>query len=433
MLFKKTALPFLFLGLLFVIPRISFAQTLFVNEISNGPGGSKEFIELVVDAGACGTMDLRGYIIDDNNGANDASCQGFSSTTASGQGIARGHYMFDSIPFWQNIPNGSIILIYNSSDRNPKIPPDDEDDLSPHDSIYIIPITSSKIKRCTSIPYGPGGNCDYKPGTYSTPTTWTSIGMRNSGDAGQVRYPDGSYCHGISYGSSMNGGPDNLRISSSSGTGKCFYFNDGDYRNASNFSVGTAGSANETPGDYNNAANRAYIRNFRTCTFLDLVQDPVAHCENGSLTVRFQPLSEVESIVLEYLDQFGSIIEADRMDFPAVNEMTELQIREAPVFSYWRLREEYSDGSKKSHPWMENPCNGLLQPLRYYQEGANIRLIGCRPDIHYFLFDSEGRMLREAKADQSGTVRFEFNTAHTHFLMAASEDKKESVGIIVTR
>ncbi len=255
--------------------------------------------------------------------------------------------------------------------------------------------------------------------------------MRNSGDAGQVRYPDGSYYHGISYGSSMNGGPDNLKISSSSGTGKCFYFNDGDYRNASNFSVGTAGSANETPGDYNNAINRAYIRNFRNCTFLDLAQDPAAHCEEGSLIVRFQPASDAESIILECLDNQGAIVPADRVEFPQSHEVVELRAPESDAFPYWRLREEYPQERTQYHPWVKNGCASHSRELRFYQNGRNIILIGCRPAVNYVLIDGEGRLVQEAKADQNGMARFSMNTRGTRFYLATSEDKSESVRIIM--
>ncbi len=412
----------------------AYGQTLYVNEISNGPGGSKEFIELVVDAGACGTMDLRGYIIDDNNGADDGSCQGFSTSTTTGMGIARGHYMFDSIPAWQNIPNGSIILIYNSLDKNPKVPADDEDDTSPHDSIYILPITSSKIKRCTSIPSGPAGNCNYKGQTYIAPTAWTSIGMRNSGDAGQVRYPDGSYCHGISYGSSMTGGPDNLKVWSSSGSGKCFYFNDGDYRNVANFSVGTAGSANETPGDFNNAQNEAYIRNFRKCTLLPLPASIRQSCQSGNLLLEFElPEFNNSSYVLEWQDSKGRIQEADRLEGGVAGLSNSLYGANAYQYPLWRIAEERPDGTVEHSPWKVNKCHLDNGEISFRQSAGNISLKDARYGITYYLISSDGQVLSSALSDSEGSLSFELPGLINGFYMIVSDDRLEVLKFSVVK
>ena len=48
------------------------APGLYINEVSQGPSGSKEYVELVVvgtpTCFAIPTLDLRGWYIDDNNG-----------------------------------------------------------------------------------------------------------------------------------------------------------------------------------------------------------------------------------------------------------------------------------------------------------------------------------------------------------------------------
>ena len=56
----------------------------------------------------------------------------------------------------------------------------------------------------------------------------------------------------------MTGGPDNLKVISTSGSGRNFMFSGGDFRDVTNFSAGTA-STDETPGAPNNAANQAFI------------------------------------------------------------------------------------------------------------------------------------------------------------------------------
>lgn len=250
---------------------------LIVNEVSNGASGAQEYFELVVvDEGAGGcTADIRGFILDDNNGD-------FSCGPRTGAGIAQGHIRFSTSGPWGAIPYGAILVVYNDGDPNPALPPDDPTDLN-GDSVYVIGSSHPDIEvsagsgGCTGtdIPVGCGstcpgtGNSGYAGAPYSFGGSWLGIGLRNSGgDAAQVRAPSGAYFHGISYGSSnITGGPDGLNISTSSGSGKVYYFNDGDYRAVANYTEGTAGTAEETPGAYNNAANRAFITGIR-CAIL---------------------------------------------------------------------------------------------------------------------------------------------------------------------
>ena len=101
------------------------AATVIVNEASNGTGGVREFIELVVlgpsGGGSC-TFDVRGFIFDDNNGD-------FSCGPASGTGIATGHARFSSTDAtWSAVPGGSIIVLYNPGDPNTALPANDPTD-----------------------------------------------------------------------------------------------------------------------------------------------------------------------------------------------------------------------------------------------------------------------------------------------------------------
>ncbi len=99
-----------------------FAQNqLMINEVSQGPSGVKEYVEFVVAGNlSCeedeNTLDLRGIILDDNNGY-------FAS--GGGTGIASGAVRFASIPIFQAVPTGTIIVVFNDSDLNPLIPPID--------------------------------------------------------------------------------------------------------------------------------------------------------------------------------------------------------------------------------------------------------------------------------------------------------------------
>src|ERR1700744_4798138 len=111
--------PFMkFIILSFILSLFFFTTKaqLVINEFSQGAGGTQEYIELVVmghkscSGDTC--ADIRGWIIDDNNGWYGAS---------GNQGIAPGHIRFGYDPNWSCVPYGSIILIYNNGDKNPAI------------------------------------------------------------------------------------------------------------------------------------------------------------------------------------------------------------------------------------------------------------------------------------------------------------------------
>lgn len=231
-------------------------EGLLINEFSNGSSGSQEYYEFVV-AGRCGSLvDIRGYILDDNNGT-------FSATFPSTSGIAPGHLRLTNHSQWASIPVGSLIVIYNADDINSAVPSDDISD-SDNDSLYVIPHNNSSLFELTAtLPANSVGDSIYSPVTYNS-TSWSPLGIRNSGDAIQVRSPDGTYWHGVSYGGAeMTGGPNDMKIKSSGMSGEMGYFNDGDYLDASNWSTGTAGTSDETPGLPNNAANLAWLREMR--------------------------------------------------------------------------------------------------------------------------------------------------------------------------
>ena len=115
-LFKKL----LFLSAL-ILSCISYSQTLIINEFSNGPSGVQEYVELIViDTSSASVtcnpcIDIRGWIIDDNNGYHGSS------------GIASGCNRFSNNIFWSCIPLGTIITVYNGAETNIDMPINDLD------------------------------------------------------------------------------------------------------------------------------------------------------------------------------------------------------------------------------------------------------------------------------------------------------------------
>jgi hypothetical protein len=262
--------------LIFAFPSLIHAQGMIVNEISNGTsgsgGGAQEYMEFVVIGSSenpSGSVNLSGWIIDDNNGEFEA--------LGSGVGIAQGHLRI-APGCLSSVKPGSIILIYNDADRNPHIAAGSSDPTdSNSDCVYILRASDPCVQSCNLRPSTT--STSYTGCVYST-ASWTFAGMANSGDVGQVRQPDGSFFHGFAYGdvivpsspsfpTSLGGG--SAFSISGSGTSAVFLFNSGNFKTLSNFSraITTTNSATtfETPGRPNNNANRYFLNSLRNGTY----------------------------------------------------------------------------------------------------------------------------------------------------------------------
>ena len=224
--------------------------TLIVNEITNGLNEKAGYVELLVKSnGNCGAVDLRGYIIDDNNG--------HFSETLEGSGISPGHLRFPNTDTWSNVAGGSLIVIYNEKDKNSAIGSDDETDAN-GDKVYILSaadLEGSGASPTPSKPYAYDLSATYSIGSYDY------VNLFSYGDAMQVLAPDGGYQHGISYGAlgKINGGFDDLLVEAANNkNGKVYYFKDTNPKLVANFGISTI----PTPGAANNAVNQAYIAAF---------------------------------------------------------------------------------------------------------------------------------------------------------------------------
>ncbi|MFT3909086.1 MAG: gliding motility-associated C-terminal domain-containing protein [Ferruginibacter sp.] len=246
----------------FLCSQVNAQFNLVVNEFSQGNGGTKEFIELLV-AGTrtCtdSTADIRNWIFDDQNGWYGGS----------GNGIAPGNYRFLNDPNWEAVPYGSIILIYNNGDQNGNIPPGASDPTDTnHDYVYILPINNSLIEQNTSAPTSPSSPTFTYPGSgYAPSGSWSSLGLANTGDAVIIADPanPGIAHFSILFGLS-GGGPGfqtpTVLLGEVAGNKNC-YLSDNQFANVSSWVIGSAGTADETPGAGNTAANIAWIQSMR--------------------------------------------------------------------------------------------------------------------------------------------------------------------------
>ena len=253
---------------------VGFSQGIIVNEVSNGPSGgsgAKEAVELLVigsTAAPTAAVDLRGWIMDDNNGS-------FQSGT--GTGVAPGHFRIAAgCTALSAVLPGALVVIYNANDRDPAIPADDPTD-SNLDNVYVIPSTNACVEVCTTMPNG--SNVAYSPCTYVATTltgasSWNAIALANTGDAIQVRRPDFSFYHGLCYGSltapfpafpaSLGGGA-SFNVAPGSGTGRTYIMSCGSYTSSANYSSTTVASS--TLGAPNSVQNTIMIDNMRANNF----------------------------------------------------------------------------------------------------------------------------------------------------------------------
>ncbi len=247
-----------FISITYLIFILTAKSQLIINELSQGPSGFKEYVELLVTGtpvcNGSNTVDLRGWIIDDNNSWH---------ASGAGTGIAAGHVRFDSIPLWANVKIGTLILIYNDADTSSATAAltIDTNDAN-NDCVYIVPISSSVLQKNTTLPASNGTMATYSvSGTvYSSSGTWTILGMANGGDAFHTVSPANysSAYHAIGWGN-VNQQLDVYFSSSQSGM-VIYMANtvDDNPFNQLNY-VDSSALTHETPGAPNNAANAAWI------------------------------------------------------------------------------------------------------------------------------------------------------------------------------
>ena len=372
---------------------------LIINEWSNGPAGSQEYYEFVV-AGQCGELvDIRGYILDDNNGTFTTP----ASYSGTASGIAPGHFRFAFVAQWASIPVGSLILIYNANDPNTDLPADDPTDAN-NDSLYVVPHNNALFERCLSMPIATTPDSLYTPCTYTVSplSGWGALSLRNSGDAIQVRQPDGTYYQGVSYGGSeISGGPNNLKLFTGSGSAMAGWFTNGDFFDISNWTSGAANVTNQTAGLANNALNQAWLLEMRdsqteNCPFTTLPVEITLFegwNEPYGNKIIWETATEKNSdyFVIDRSIDGKSWIEVQTIKSVGNSETTSkystVDIGFEEVMNYYRLSQYDLDGTEKRHYKSVTIDNSIVsdieligiynilgQPVTYEYKGLQIHV-----------------------------------------------------------
>lgn len=276
---KFFSVKLLLLISLFFVFNHSYSQ-LYVNEVSQGTGGvpPNEYVELiVVGSPTCSDtcFDIRGWILDDNNGFFGSS------------GIAAGHIRFPNIPQWECVPYGSIILIYNNSAPYPGIVIDETD--ANNDLIYALPVNSNFLESNSTLPANGVPSTSYAGATYTLGGgDWNMLAMKNTGDLIQVVSPAnlGTSFSSVGWGTNVSGtnyytpgSTANLTLYMSNST-------DDNPLNSSNWTDGgAAAAATSTPGYANSIANGTWVNNMRLRNFTPITSDTLKLCLGDSIFI----------------------------------------------------------------------------------------------------------------------------------------------------
>ena len=432
----------------------SIEPGIIVNEYSNGDSGTREFMEFLVIGDPCTTVDLRGWIFDDNNGLNDATCEGFTVDANLASGIAAGHNRFKYISEWSAVPVGSIILVYNDGDKNIAISVADDPEDSNNDKLYVLPISASYyFEGNGSVPIN-GGTCLYSGGTYGAPS-WIYIGLRNPGDACQTRRPDGSYFHGFAYGSNLTGGPDNLYFTGD-GTRKNYYLNCGHHSFITDYSTGDGdfsdGASDETPGSPNNSLNQELVDYYRGVDGCGVTPPCVILLSNNKINLSGKSTNYGNIICWDLTDEIGVksfLIQRslDNIIFETIGVVETQQInrysftdKNPKEINYYRIVANLENISNKSNTIvLNNPSNNgfsidnIVPNPANTEFSFNIEILQRGTSVTFKMYNILGELIehRELTYNQAVTTQTGLLESGIYHLVFSSESGQKSYKILI--
>lgn len=216
-----------------------------------------EYVELVVigppavncTQPAC--LDIRGWILDDNNGY-------FSGGEGSGTGVAAGAIRFSNNAVWQCVTPGTIILIYNNEEFDAGIIPPTDQSTTDGNCQLVLPVSSPLFERHETQPGTSSMN--YATTGWIAGGQWSRVAMANSNDSFQILDPSNTSApvHGVSWG---NNNTSNIIYFNGAAGGTVFSCTNnvsGDFSLQSNW-VSAPTASGQTPGVANSTQNAAFI------------------------------------------------------------------------------------------------------------------------------------------------------------------------------
>ena len=240
-----------------------------VNELNKPENMEEQFVELlVIGDGECGnSFDLRGFIIDDNNGYLIPGNDFLTSNNTDNIGIDPGYLMFSDDSTWTAVPNGSLIIIHPGQAMGGRstIPPDDPYDAD-QDGVYVLQAGDQELLWARSGTWNDFVQ-SYDYGGYIVPASWGIVQPSPYADGMQIRYPDASFSHGVSLGETPFSGENefSLWVTDDGSMTYNIRFTGTDYLDKNHFTWGDEVPEIQSPGLSNSVENAAFISQLHDC------------------------------------------------------------------------------------------------------------------------------------------------------------------------
>ena len=279
-------------------------REMIVNETNRESDGRGQYVELLV-LGGCNCedyTDLRGYILDDNNGYLIPAGQNVNYyNLESSIGANDGYLAFNFSENWDSVPNGSLILVYDERDTTVMTLPADDPTDSNDDGVYVLQASNTNYFYAKTNTWNETDKLLEYTGLLST-AEWEKIKISPLADGIQIREPDGTYHHGVSLGltnfSAANTFP--LWITSAFSTSHNIQLTGADYENKSDFTYSAAELTLRTPGLSNSTPNEILIDSLRDCQYspptLPAAPNSNSSRESGVENTKFRDVPTNESI-----------------------------------------------------------------------------------------------------------------------------------------
>ncbi len=243
-----------------------------VNEINKNTDGSGQYVELLV-VGKCECekkTDIRGFILDDNNGdliqGNDLTN---FPTIEQTIGLSPGYLVFSQSDNWKEVPTGSLIVIYDERDNTvPNLPVDDPTD-SNNDGVYVLQVNDPEYFYAKTGMWNENEKTmDYSGSIINS--EWSKININTPADGFQIRNNEGEFHHGISIGETSFSEPNSFSmwLSEFTTANENCQLTGLDHWNTEDFICYESNLFLHTPGQANSNKNNELITSLKDCDYV---------------------------------------------------------------------------------------------------------------------------------------------------------------------